>query len=241
MAREPNDEFWVHKNLLRELIGAIAIVAIGLKKRREYIELQKKFLTDKPKKDGILIFEGFSAPQFPYFSLSVDLSKKLHIPSRVADFGKFNLHSYAEMMQLADIGFLDMLSCFRLQRVHLIGHSLGGPVVLWLLGKHPESVGKVFCVASPSNPPFAETAWIPLQALISLVVAKFSFQKALLAEIVVSAQPYADRITTISTANDKILSQVATHFPDNRATNIVYYFDSQKRKETSSFQRTREN
>lgn len=232
MARDQSIGFWFHKNLSHELISAISIVVSGIRKRGEYIKLQKKFLTSKPKKEGILIFEGFSAPQFPYYSLSVVLSKTLDMPSLVADFGRFNLHSYAEMMQLADVGFLDMLHRFRLQKINLIGHSLGGPVALWLLGKHPENVSNVFCVASPSNPPLAETAWIPLQMLISSVVANFSYQKVLLASIVENAQPYADCITTISTATDEILSKDATCFPNDRARNFVYNADFKKRNKT---------
>lgn len=237
MARDPSRGFWIHKNLSHELISAVAVVANGIRNRREYVKLQKKFLTGKPKKEGILIFEGFSAPQFPYYPLSVALSKTLDMPSVVADFGRFNLHSYAEMMQLADAGFVNTLSCFHLQKIHLIGHSLGCPVVLWLLGKYPKSVGNVFCVAGPCNPPFAETEWIPLQLLISSVVAQFSFQKALLADIVKNAQPYAERIVTISTTKDEILSQEATCFPSRSARNIVYDANANKKKKTMSQRR----
>src|SRR3989344_5250646 len=182
MARDSSGGFWIHKNLSYEFISAVSIVMNGIRKRKEYLGLQEKFLTGKPIKEGIKIFEGFIAPQIPYYPLSVELSKTLHMPSLVADFGRFNLHDYEEMMRLAEKSFLNMLARFHLQRIHLIGHSLGGPVVLYLLGKYPARVGKIFCVASPSNPPFAETAWIPLQKVISSVVAHPSFHKTLLAD-----------------------------------------------------------
>ena len=82
--------------------------------------------------------------------------------------------------------------------VRIVGHSLGGLQAMAVLAERPDAVGQVVAVASPVA---GGTPWAPLQQAAERILGVRARDTRVLRRMI---EPYAARITTISTPHDPI-------------------------------------
>ena len=211
-------EFWLHRELFRELLSALIVGARGVSASRRFAQERVRHVS-KNKQYGIIIGPGVLAPKFPYFLLEETLRHELGVDVFVADMGVLNAHSHSKMIQLASSFVSRTADTYGLRQVVFVGHSIWGLIALMLLGCQPERIKKVFCIASPVNIG-AQTPWKALAWAVSTFVARPVFHRRILENTIHKAAPHAKKIVTISTMRDIILPNEATYFSE--AQNYVY-------------------